>query len=1358
MTSDSSILQDDAAFMLDDRTAALLLDAWQGYTALIHFIEPTGARLGPDARGSVSRHLAAAASYEFFESVDVGETVAQRAVHVADAGFRWDTVFFPIGLHTPHLSGPASLARLYENPDLADGKMPPHQAFLLAFMQMLETPRRLLNRLPAAHRRLYYRDLLGLQERSARSDRVMVSFVLKDAIAERYVPAGTLLDAGQDSGGLPRRFRLLDDVWANQATLTDVRWCRNASPSGDARIASIVYDRAAGTAWPERGVKLFAPDEHDVPVMTGRVVSSAILASTGGTRRISIKFEHVIDDPDALHVAVSCDMQWLPLTYVGFEEEQCETLVFLLEADAGAITPSPGLDGFQEAAPLLRLSRDDARAVPAVSELSMSVDNAPDVVLSTDAGTSAIDDRCFPFDQQPVLGMGFNVVAADWYGKPNGITVTLTPEWIDLPTVSFVDWYKDYKDGGNPIITANSDFKIKAAIGSRGALTPIAGSELAIFGDQSRSADAMKRDGVDIADEPAPCGESLEIELSHGLPGIPEDSADPREWPAWVRVELTDRDFLHAHYWRLISRPVGESVPNLPYTPQWKRLKVDYRCEAVKPDAQYLLEPFGYHVDDEPEPMKRLTAGDAAAGDGFGDACRLSADGALLAVGVPQRRNSDGAVYLLRRTEQGWQECQKLVPAEPECRFGSSIALNADGSVLVVGADASSVTDKASAGAAYVYRREGDGWLKTAKLTAGDAVANAHFGSAVDIAADGQTIAVGAPSSQGAGAAYVFRWIGSMWTRYRLEAEDPESTVQFGRSISLSEKGAMLAVGGNGRTAGAGQVYVFSEADGGWKEPNVETIAPANRNGETGLGGCVKLSANGARLAIGVLGDGDSETGAVYLFDLDQDGWVQQQKWTPDVGGASGSFGQSVDMSRDGTTVVIGAPGRGGSASDRGTAYSYQWQGDAWQAAQTIDAPDPAAGDMFGHSVCISADGSIMAVGATGVSVDERPDAGAVYLRERGPELFLGFESVGPGQNLTLHWQLQSPAPLATSWQYLNQDNRWAPLSATVNDGTDGLFRSGAWLATVPPDATLHANRMPDGRLWIRTQILPIWRHARPTADEGGSGYPWIRGIDTNSGIAERVIGSAGEFAEYEYPIPAETITRLVEPIDGIETVRQPWPSEGGRVAEAEAEFNARVAQRLWHRNRALTWREIKTLLLDAYPEIHDALPPTTDSDQAVGARSFNLVIIPAHGYQDNEDPLRPVFNAARLDAMARYMKAHLSPWLTLTLVNPVFRNVHVSYEIAFVPGANEAYCYETIKRALELRYMPWGTDGISPVLSGYRLDYYDVVTFIQSQPFVEKVKTLTLEPEPASRQVSVEATHGEVLILLCRAIQTRSA
>jgi hypothetical protein len=82
--------------------------------------------------------------------------------------------------------------------------------------------------------------------------------------------------------------------------------------------------------------------------------------------------------------------------------------------------------------------------------------------------------------------------------------------------------------------------------------------------------------------------------------------------------------------------------------------------------------------------------------------------------------------------------------------------------------------------------------------------------------------------------------------------------------------------------------------------------------------------------------------------------------------GEKNNFGKAVAISRDATTLVIGAPGPIFSQSQGGTqvgkVHIYYWDGSAWsQRGTTLDGL--FFGDELGYSVSVSSDGTVVAMG-----------------------------------------------------------------------------------------------------------------------------------------------------------------------------------------------------------------------------------------------------------------------------------------------------------------------------------------------------------------------------------------------------------
>jgi len=207
--------------------------------------------------------------------------------------------------------------------------------------------------------------------------------------------------------------------------------------------------------------------------------------------------------------------------------------------------------------------------------------------------------------------------------------------------------------------------------------------------------------------------------------------------------------------------------------------------------------------------------------------------------------------------------------------------------------------------------------------------------------------------------------------------------------VALSADGSVLAVGAHywDGPAGSNQgaVYVFDWSGSAWIE-RTTALTASDAGASDYFGTTVALSADGTVLAVGAFGwdgPGGDDQGAVYVFDWSGSAWVERTTaLTASDAGKSDYFGISVALSADGTVLAIGAyswDGPGGA--NQGAVYVFDWSGSAWVERTTaLTASDAGAYDYFGMYVALSADGSVLAVGAHYWDGPGGSNQGAVYV------------------------------------------------------------------------------------------------------------------------------------------------------------------------------------------------------------------------------------------------------------------------------------------------------------------------------------------------------------------------------------------
>ena len=400
--------------------------------------------------------------------------------------------------------------------------------------------------------------------------------------------------------------------------------------------------------------------------------------------------------------------------------------------------------------------------------------------------------------------------------------------------------------------------------------------------------------------------------------------------------------------------------------------------------AQYPL-----HIDPYLQAQK-LVASDAAAGDEFGLSVALSDDGNTTLIGAGNKtvngRTQAGAAYVFVRPSGGttWSQQQELTlpDAASNDGFGRSVALSGDGNTVLIGAYNKTVNGQQSAGAAYVFVRPSGGttWTQQQELTASDSASNDQFGISVALSGDGNTALSG-----GAGAAYVFVRPsgGSAWTQQqKLTATDAARYDGFGSSVALSGDGNTALIVASNKTVNgqgyAGAAYVFVRPSGGTTWTQQQELTASDAAGDDYFGNSVALSGDGNTVLIGASNktvNGQGYAGAAYVFVRPSGGttWSQQQELTASDTASNGQFGRSVALSGDGNTALIGAPYKTVNGVDSaGAAYVFVRPsgGSAWTQQQKLTATDAARYDSFGTSVALSGEGNTALIGASGYGGD----------------------------------------------------------------------------------------------------------------------------------------------------------------------------------------------------------------------------------------------------------------------------------------------------------------------------------------------------------------------------------------------------
>jgi hypothetical protein len=320
----------------------------------------------------------------------------------------------------------------------------------------------------------------------------------------------------------------------------------------------------------------------------------------------------------------------------------------------------------------------------------------------------------------------------------------------------------------------------------------------------------------------------------------------------------------------------------------------------------------------------------------------------------------------------GWGQLGPDVPSDSH--GNNTISLSADGNILAIGMqwwDATYVTN--GSGKVTIVQYTDGAWSVIGEIKGWDDI---RTGCSVSLSADGHTVAMGAYMHKAdgykSGHVRIHRYdatTGTTWPRLG----DIIPGIQYdeaGRTgLSLSADGTTVTVTTRvtGEQADEGQVRIFKYGDGVWDQMGEGIPGEMDQDGPRQT----SLSPDGTVVAIGAYkndGAAGRDSGHVRVYKFHPDRTTKWRQIGGDIDGeAKGdASGASVSLSADGTMLAIGAPANDASS---GHIRIFKNIGNEWvQVGPDIDGV--ASGDRAGSSVSLTADGTTVAVGECNYSTD----------------------------------------------------------------------------------------------------------------------------------------------------------------------------------------------------------------------------------------------------------------------------------------------------------------------------------------------------------------------------------------------------
>lgn len=312
----------------------------------------------------------------------------------------------------------------------------------------------------------------------------------------------------------------------------------------------------------------------------------------------------------------------------------------------------------------------------------------------------------------------------------------------------------------------------------------------------------------------------------------------------------------------------------------------------------------------------------------FGASLAIEGNTAIIsAAGDHESGLFSGAVYVYNYDflQASWVQTAKLKASDAGIgkRFGHSVDLYND---MVVVGSYNGDGNEAKSGVAYVFEKTENGWQEQQKIAAAQGKSNDYFGHQVHIL-DENHVAVGAYNADGvaerSGAVYIFKKSNSSWAEStKLYDEQGASSDLFGFSLTSGPRlnttgltsgyqGILFigAPGTNRNNKQTGSVYFYTEDSSGWIKSMELIEEKSDHNDHFG----VSISCNSSgNLFVGssrANTDSNLNAGQVFMYET----FFGQGNSTSQSFELSASFVNAYDqygthVTTDDENIIIGSP------------------------------------------------------------------------------------------------------------------------------------------------------------------------------------------------------------------------------------------------------------------------------------------------------------------------------------------------------------------------------------------------------------------------------------------------------------------
>ncbi|MBB6369155.1 baseplate J/gp47 family protein [Chryseobacterium shigense] len=316
-------------------------------------------------------------------------------------------------------------------------KHTPHYALFLSFLKLLNIAKEKLNEFTKKHLDFYYKDILRVENQTAKPDYAHLVVTPYDA-SPFLIPKNTIFPAGKNTAGQKKYFASTADQTINGIQLHSL-YSQYRKDEQYFKTENLLPFNAQNT-----GFNAFSTTAAESK--EGIMIASPLLYLQTGERTIKLRFNTAHFNADDFSFYMTGEKKVIELSG---EKNEGNYIVLTIPATEKKIIPfnkeiHPEFL-IKTDFPVLKIVPDNRNIIPSIDkiEIIVSVAGFKSFVLTSDLGVIDTEKPFYPFSEFPKTGNGITLESNEFFMKKNAIAfLSLVPDgqsenYFDLNTKKF---------------------------------------------------------------------------------------------------------------------------------------------------------------------------------------------------------------------------------------------------------------------------------------------------------------------------------------------------------------------------------------------------------------------------------------------------------------------------------------------------------------------------------------------------------------------------------------------------------------------------------------------------------------------------------------------------------------------------------------------------------------------------------------------------------------------------------------------------------------------------------------------------------------------------------------------------------